>query len=175
MKISRRYEPPKETKEESQLSSNEEAINSNDKLENIPALVKMDNQTVFTPETKTRERRNVEGTFSYSIHNEKIFNMEFIFVLGKCDDIFNFFFIDPVSASFLQMYGNTGCDQGTSNVLKDFGGGTTLENCQRDCLDLDGCTDMMWAPSNGHCKTLDGCENAGFWLPWNHYVLTGKF
>ena len=73
MKISRRYEPSKETKEESQLSPVEEVIKGNYTLENITELVKIDNQTVFTPETKTRERRNVEGTFSYLIANDKIF------------------------------------------------------------------------------------------------------
>ena len=71
------------------------------------------------------------------------------------------------------MLGNSDCSAGSSNLLYDYGIGATLQECQRNCLTLTVCTDITWAPQNGHCKTFDGCENAGVYPAWHHYVISG--
>ena len=75
---------------------------------------------------------------------------------------------------FVQLMGSTDCGQGSSNSLYDYGSGTTLEYCQQNCLGMSGCTDIVWAPGNGHCNTFDGCDNAGNGNSWFRYALIGK-
>ena len=87
----------------------------------------------------------------------------------------SFKFIHTGSNKFIRVQGNTDCGAGSSNVLYDYGSGTTLEYCQQNCFRITGCSDITWSPSNGHCKTFDGCESAGNNNAWDHYVLTGTF
>ena len=36
-------------------------------------------------------------------------------------------------------------------------------------MELSGCSDITWADSNGHCRTFDGCKDAGSNPDWKHY------
>ena len=74
----------------------------------------------------------------------------------------------------MRVFGDPNCRRGTSNILQDYGVDTSLEDCQRNCLNLNGCTDISWRSSDKYCVALDGCENPGPNLSWYHYVLKGN-
>ena len=75
--------------------------------------------------------------------------------------------------AFIRAAGPQDCRAGSSNVLQDFGTGLTVDECQTKCLGLDGCTDIIFAQGNGHCKAYDECKRPGDSASWEHYVLSG--
>ena len=75
--------------------------------------------------------------------------------------------------AFILAVGPQDCTTGSSKVLQDFGTVTSLDQCQINCLELDGCTDIVYAPGNGHCKAYDECKSPGESASWEHYVLSG--
>ena len=48
-----------------------------------------------------------------------------------------------------------------------------MNQCQTKCLELDGCTDIVFAPGNAHCKAYAECKSPGNSASWEHYVLSG--
>ena len=48
-----------------------------------------------------------------------------------------------------------------------------MNQCQTKCLELDGCTDIIFAQGDGRCKAYDECKSPGNSASWEHYVLSG--
>ena len=60
MKIARRYTEPKEAKQEIEVPS-DETLKYNETLIDTTQFFQTDNETVLTIETKSREKRELEG------------------------------------------------------------------------------------------------------------------
>ena len=73
---------------------------------------------------------------------------------------------------FVKSTGPSDCSMGTSTLLKDFGS-ITLEKCKVNCIYLDGCTDITWAPGDQRCHAFDGCKNPTVYSGWQHFSLKG--
>ena len=83
------------------------------------------------------------------------------------------FLISVREEAFIRAAGPQDCTTGSSNVLQGFGTGFTLDQCQTKCLELDGCTDIIFAPGDGRCNAYDECKSPGHSAGWEHYVLNG--
>ena len=79
-----------------------------------------------------------------------------------------------VNALFQKATGPSSCEDGTSTLLKDFGY-ITLEKCQTNCIGLEECTDITWAPGDQRCFAFDGCKNPKVHGGWQHFSLKGNF